>query len=74
MVRAEIVYATPEAAINAKLLLPSTLIPAGTIVVQVDAAGTMIRTYSGCALNSVNPVTNGCTLTIEYVYDTSGVS
>ena len=74
IVRAEVVYASPEAAINAKLLLPSTLIPSGTIVVTVDVAATMIRTYTGCALNTVSAVTRGCTLTIEYTYDVSGVS
>ena len=76
VIRCEAVYASPEAAIFAKLGIPATIVPAGTIVVTVDAAtpATMVRTYTGCAINSVNPVTKGCTLNIEYVYDVSGVS
>ena len=76
VIRCEAVYASPEAAIHAKLGIPAALVPSGTIVVTVDAAtpATMVRTYTGCALKSVTPETKGCTLHIEYVYDVSGVS
>ena len=74
VIHCEAVYASPEAAVHAKLGIPATLIPSGTIVVTSDVAATLVRTYTGCALASVNPGTKGCTLNIEYVYDVSGVS
>jgi len=74
IIRCEAVYATPEAAVHAKLGIPASLIVSGTIVVTSDVAATLVRTYTGCALNNVDPQTKGCTLNITYVYDVSGVS
>ena len=76
IIRVEQVFGSTEAAKYAQLGIPAALVPAGTIVVQLDAGSSpsLVRTYTGCALHSVSPVTQGCTLTTEYVYETSGVS
>lgn len=71
--RVEKVYATPEAAIVAKLLLPASAIPSGTIVIVVFSGAGGTITISDAAIESCRPVTNGCTLTVDWVYKCGAV-
>ena len=65
-------YATPEAAIAARLLLPANAPLKGTITITVATGNTVV--CANCALDACNPVTNGCTLTVDWTYKCGAVA
>lgn len=67
--RVERLYPTVAQAKLAALMLPFSAVPAGAIaiVVYTDAGGTI--NISSAALASCQPVTSGCTLTVDWTYD-----
>ena len=72
MLRVCKLYATPEVAIAARLLLPANAPLKGTITVTVASGSTVV--CSNCALDSCRPVTNGCTLTVDWAYKCGAVA
>ena len=70
--RVERLYATPEAAIAARLVLPATAPLKGVITVTVATGSTVV--CQDCAIAACQPVTNGCTLTVDWVYNCGAVA
>ena len=70
--RVERLYATAEAAIAAKLLLPANAPVKGVITVTVATGSTVV--CQDCAIDSCQPVTNGCTLTVDWAYSCGQVA
>ena len=76
MLRVCKLYATPEAAIAARLLLPANAPLKGTITISVATTGSGVAPVvcSNCALDACRPVTNGCTLTVDWTYKCGAVA
>lgn len=70
--RVERLYATPEAAIAARLLLPANAPLKGAITITVATGSTVV--CSNCVLESCRPVSTGCTLTVDYTYKCGAVA
>lgn len=70
--RVERLYATPEAAIAARLVLPATAPTKGVITITVATGTTVV--CSDCAIDACQPVTNGCTLTVDWTYECGQVA